>query len=53
MSMYKDIDWGKRGKIVLRILYELLSLLEDSRRDIGLSRAWIREDMVRNPCQQT
>ena len=37
MSMYNDIDWRKREtkKIVLRMLSELLSMLEDSREDIG------------------
>ena len=40
-------------KIVLRMLTELLSMLEDSREDIGHSRAWIGEEMVRNSCQQT
>ena len=37
MSIYNDIDWTKRGKkkIVLRMLSELLSMLEDSRKDTG------------------
>ena len=37
MSMYNDIDFGKRGKekIVLRMLTESQSMVEDSREDIG------------------
>ena len=40
MSMHNDIDWTKRGikKFVLRMLSEVLSILEDSRKDIG--RFW-------------
>ena len=55
MSMYNDIDWNKRGnrKTVLRILTDLLSMLEDSRKDIGHFQAWIGEEMVRNSCAQT
>ena len=39
MPMYNDIDWTKRGnkENVLRMLSELLSMLEDSRKDIGRS----------------
>ena len=40
-------------KIVLRMLSELLNMYEDSRKDIGRFWAWIREEMVRNQCQQT
>ena len=36
MSMYSHIDWKKEEtKTVLRMLSKLLSMLEDSREDIG------------------
>ena len=35
MSMYNDIDWVETEKIVLWMLTELLSMLEDSREDSG------------------
>ena len=40
MSMNNDIEWSRRGSktCVLRVLSELLSMLEKSRKDIG--RFW-------------
>ena len=37
-----------RKKIVLRMLSESLSMLENSRQDMGRF-SWIREEMVRKP----
>ena len=42
MSMYNDIDWTKRGSKEHSLCC-----------DCSQSYAWIREEMVRNPCRQT
>ena len=51
VSMYNDIirQDEETKKIALRMLSELLSMVEDVHEDI----AWIGEEMVRNPCPQT
>ena len=57
--LHVDVQWHwleknkETEKNVFWALTELLSMLENSREDMGHFRTWIGEEMVRNSCQQT
>ena len=56
MSMHNDIDWTKRGKKKYCVANALKNCWVCSKihaRTSVASGAWIREEMVQNPCQQT
>ena len=56
MSMYNDIDWGKRGNkenCIAKCSQSYRICSEIHARTLVVCRAWIREEMVRNPRPQT